>query len=371
MLQTNLPLTNYLKDIDDPRRPYLIKHEFIDIITIAICAVISGAEGWNDIEEYGKIREDWFQTFLSLPNGIPSHDTFRKVFATIDPEQFRIHFVHWIHDIAQLTKGEIIAIDGKTARRSYDKTINPLHMVSAWAAENNLVLGQVKTEEKSNEITAIPKLLDMLDINGCIVTIDAMGCQKDIAKKIIDKKADYVLALKGNQGKIHKEVKEIFEQTKKNNGCTIHEETTTGHGRVEEKTCASILLQNQTGVLQESKHWKGLKSIIRIESKRKNKKKTTKEVRYYLSSLKTNAKKFSQIVRKHWSIENSLHWVLDVAFREDESRIRKGNSAENFAIMRHIALSLLKQEKSLKRGIKGKRLKAGWDSDYLLKILGI
>jgi len=371
MPQNNISLLNYLENIDDPRKPYLIKHEFIDIITIAICAVISGAEGWNDIEEYGKVRIDWFQNFLVLPNGIPSHDTFRKVFATIDPEQFRIHFINWIQDIAQLTKGEIIAIDGKTARRSYGKEKNPLHMVSAWAAENNLVLGQVKTAEKSNEITAIPQLLDILDIKGCIVTIDAMGCQKNIASKIIDKEADYVLALKGNQGKIHKAVKQIFDQTKKNLDDAVHKEKTTGHGRIEEKICTSILLHDQTDALPEAGHWPGLKSIIRIESTRKNKKKITKETRYYLSSLEANAKKFNQIVRKHWSIENSLHWVLDVAFREDESRIRKGNSAENFAIMRHIALSLLKQEKSLKRGIKGKRLKAGWDNDYLLKVLGI
>jgi len=370
--ENKIKLTEYFEDIDDPREKLKsIRHKLVDIITIAVCAIISGAEGWNDIEQYGKQKKSFFKKFLELPNGIPSHDTFRRVFTLIDSTQFRKGFIKWVRTITKLAKGKIVAVDGKTVRRSHKDGESPIHIVSAWAQDNNVVLGQLKTKEKSNEITAIPELLDILDIKGSIITIDAMGCQKDIAEKIIEKEADYILALKGNQGNIHKEVKKIFENELEKVKYEFHEENTKGHGRIENRKCTSIILENQAIGLKEINKWKGLKSIVRIESQREYKNKISTETRYYISSLETNAKEFNESIRKHWSIENSLHWVLDVAFREDDSRIRTGNSAENLVILRHMALSLLKQEKSLKRGVKGKRLMAAWSDDYLLKVLGI
>lgn len=360
-------LADHFQNIADPRKKYLIRHKLTDIIMIAICAVISGAEGWNDIEEFGQIKKKWLSNFLELRNGIPSHDTFRIVFSLLDPEEFRKSFFSWVKEVADIIEEEVVAIDGKTIRRSYQSGQSPLHIVSAWAQENNLVLGQIKTNQKSNEITAIPKLLEMLTLKDCIITIDAMGCQKDIAEKIIEKEANYTLALKGNQGKIHRKVKKIFEE--KNVSYDSHEEISEGHGRIEKRKCACIVLDKKILDMEEMQGWKNLKSIVKIESERIIKDKITRENRYYISSLKKTAKKFNEIVRKHWSIENSLHWTLDIAFREDESRIRIGNSAENLGILRHLALNLLKQETTLKRGLKAKRLKAGWSNKYLVKVL--
>jgi len=364
-------LIDHLSDVDDPRQKHLIHHKLIDILMITICGVIGGADGWNDIEAYGKTKKKWLKNFLELPNGIPSHDTFRKVFSNIDPKTLSENFIGWVKDICQLTKGEIIAIDGKTSRRSHEDGKGFLHMVSAWAESNNLVLGQVKTEAKSNEITAIPKLLDMLFLKGCIVTIDAMGCQKDIAEKIIEKEANYVLALKGNQAKIHEEVKEIFEKKLDTIKYDFHGEIDKGHGRLSKRNCTVINLNDQDIDFNEKSKWEKLKSIIRIDCERTVKDKTSKETRYYISSLEVTAKRFNEIIRGHWSIENSLHWILDIAFREDDSRIRTKNSAENFAILKHMALNLLKQEQTFKRGIKAKRLKAGWDDEYMLRVLNI
>jgi len=365
--ETKTKLTDHFQNIADPRKECLIRHKLTDIIMIAICAVISGAEGWNDIEEFGQMKKKWLSNFLELGNGIPSHDTFRIVFSLLDPEEFRKSFFSWVKETADIIEGEIIAIDGKTIRRSYAEGQSPLHIVSAWAEENNLVLGQIKTNQKSNEITAIPKLLEMLTLKDCIITIDAMGCQKEIAEKIIEKEADYTLALKGNQGKIHQAVKKIFAE--KNTRYDFHEEISSGHGRIEKRKCTGLVLNEETRNLKEMRNWKNLKSIVKIESERIIKDKTTQEVRYYISSLEATAKRFNEIVRKHWSIENSLHWTLDIAFREDESRIRIGNSAENLGILRHLALNLLKQETTLKRGLKAKRLKAGWSNKYLVKVL--
>jgi predicted transposase YbfD/YdcC len=324
------------------------------------------------MELFGETKYEWLKQFLELPNGIPSHDTFGRVFSIISPVEFQRSFLNWVQVISKSIEKEVVAIDGKTSRRSYDKSKgkDAIHMVSAWATANRVVLGQVKTEDKSNEITAIPELLDVLALKGCIVTIDAMGCQKNIASGIIDKEADYLLALKGNQETLHKDIKLFFQDCKETNfKDTKHDfqETIEGdHGRIETRRCWAV---SDIEWLEGKADWKGIKSIVMIESEREIGEKITSETRYYISSLIDNARLFSDSVRKHWGIENSLNWVLDVAFREDECRIRKGYAAENFAVLRHIALNLVREEKSIKRGVKGKRLKAGWDNDYLSKII--
>ena len=321
------------------------------------------------VEEFGKAKEDWFTEQLALPHGIPSHDTFGDVFAAINTEQFSKCFSSWVADLAQLTEGEIIAIDGKCLRRSLDKASKKaaIHMVSAWAHHNSLVLGQVKVDDKSNEITAIPKLLSRLDIAGAIVTIDAMGCQKKIARQIIQQEGDYVLSLKGNQGHLHDDVITYFTSTLSPEPAL---QTIDGdHGRIETRT---VRVTDDITWLKERHSWPGLRSIIAVTAKRELDNKVSEETRYFLSSLSADSPgKLAHAVRAHWAIENNLHWVLDVAFDEDSNRARKGHSAANLAIIRHIALNLIKREKTSKVGVKTKRLKAGWDNTYLLKVIGM
>lgn len=342
------------------------RHKLIDIITIALCAVICGADTWEDIEEFGHTKKEWFERFLELPHGIPAHDTFARVFSSIDPKEFQQAFLSWIGAIQRVAKG-IIAVDGKTVRHSCTKDSPPLHIVSAWAHENRMVLGQVKTKEKSNEITAIPELLQVLALEGCIVTIDAMGCQRAIAETIIKKKADYVFGLKGNQGTLHEDVKLYFEDSSFKDHPYDYYETIDGdHGRIETRRYWST---SAIDWLSDQASWKDLSTIVMVERERMVDGKTSNETSYYITSLKSDAKTIAHAIRGHWGIENSLHWVLDIAFREDESRIRKDHAPANFAIIRHMALNLLRQETSSKRSIKGKRLKAGWDTGYLGKIL--
>lgn len=355
--------------IPDPRSTINRKHLLIDILFITVCAVICGAKGWDEIAEFGRCRHDWLKRFIELPNGVPSHDTFREVFLFLDTKKFNESFGNWILDIAQKIPGEIISIDGKTSRRSSSKNKKPLHLVSAWASKNALVLSQVRVDEKSNEITAIPEILSVLDIHGCIITIDAMGCQKDIAEKIIEGGGDYILALKGNQGKFHAQVKDYMDISIETSFEDIpHEKTVMiekDHGRIETR---EYYLVNELDWLGNKKEWKGLNSIGVVISTRKIQGKTTTETRLYISSLESNVKKLAEGIRNHWGVE-SMHWSLDVSFQEDQCRKRVEKSAANFAIVRHMALNLLKKEKSYKGSIVRKQFKAALTEEYLEKVL--
>lgn len=368
-------ISKHFSQVIDPRVERTKHHQLLDIITIAICAVICGADDWVEVEQFGNDKLDWFHTFLALPNGIPSHDTFGDVFARIDPDEFQRGFLSWVQTIAQLLPGEVVPIDGKTLRRSHDRSLgkHAIHMVSAWASGNRLVLGQLKVAEKSNEITAIPALLQTLALHGCIVSIDAMGCQSDIAATIIAQQADYVLALKGNQGHLLDDVSDLFTTAcAANFKDVVHDYAKTtdkNHGRIETRQCWTISEPGELAFLRGLKDWAGLRSVVMLEATRKIGQSTTTDVRYYLSSLTATAQQTLDIVRTHWNIENELHWVLDVAFREDDCRVRTGYAPQNFAVLRHLALNLLKRETSVKVGIKTKRHKAGWSTAYLSKVL--
>jgi predicted transposase YbfD/YdcC len=365
-------LLSHFERLEDPRRAYLVEHPLLDIIALTICAIICGAESWEEIAEYGQSKSAWLKTFLALPNGIPSPDTISRVFRLLEPSQLQACFVSWVNSIAELSEGEVISIDGKSARRSYDsgQGQGAIHMVSAWANENQLVLGQVAVTDKSNEITAIPKLLDILDVSGCIVTIDAMGTQTAIAEQIVRQGGDYVLSLKGNQGNLHEDVRQLFDWAHKSQFNAIEHEThqtlDKGHGRLEIRRY--WLLENVEH-LENAPQWAGLKRVGMVESQRRiTGKPTTIERRYYLTSLDGGIEQFANAVRGHWGIENNLHWSLDVVFHEDDSRIRSGHAPENMTLMRKIALNLLVKESS-KGSKKAKRLKAGWDNDFLIQVL--
>jgi predicted transposase YbfD/YdcC len=366
---------NHFENIEDPRRDdYNLQHDFTDVLIIAILATICGADGWTEIEQFGIAKYEWLKTFLSLPNGIPSHDTFGRVFAALDPEKFEACFHAWIDSLDIDTLNEIIAIDGKSLRGSGNKRKNKnvLHLVSAWAAENRIMLGQVKTSEKSNEIEAIPRLLNMLDIKGSIVTIDAMGCQKNIALQIVEQGANYVLALKENQPSLHQDIKSIFalgeysqfkKMLNKRKVEKVHD-----HGRTE--TRRYTLISARDPMLFQIR-WPGMKSIGMVEVTRTTNNEVERSKRFFVTSLDEDIDGFMRAVRKHWSIEINLHWSLDVSFREDHNRARAGYSAQNLATVRRIALNLLTQEKTHKRGIACKRKTAGWNHQYLLKVLDV
>lgn len=364
-------MLKYFDGISDPRGDNHW-HKLEDIMAIVIAASICGAEKWDDIEIFGQAKEAWLRTFLELKHGIPCSDTYRRVFTRLDPEEFNKRFFDWVAAINPKYKKEIISIDGKTLRSSFDNRRNqsPLHMVSAWANKAGLTLGQIKVDEKSNEITAIPELLDQLDIRDCIITIDAMGTQKKIAEKIVEKGGEYVLSLKGNQETLHEDVADYFQETKKadlqKSPFDYHKSFEKDHGRIETR---EYWVTNDIDWLDVDKKWQGLSSIVMAKMQRTIGDKTSCETQFYISSLRPDAREIGESIRKHWGVENSLHWVLDVAFREDDCRKRRDNSPQNFAILRHITLNLLKQEKSCKRSIAGKRLLAGWDHAYLEKIL--
>lgn len=374
-LKPKITIADHFAVIQDPRIDRTKRHKLIDIMTIAVCAVICGADGWVAVETYGCAKYEWLKTFLELPNGIPSHDTFARVFAQINPQQFQECFLSWMKSIQKITDGEVVALDGKTLRGSYDISSDQsaIIMVSAWATTNKLVLGQVKVDEKSNEITAIPELLKVLELSGCIVTIDAIGCQKEIVKLITQQNADYVITLKKNQGNLDDEVEKLF-QSGISTGFEGIEHSTyktdeIGHGRHEIRHY--VMLSQIQSLLNPDSVWSNFNSVGMVESVRLLDGKTTVETRYFISSLEDNAKQFGNSIRSHWGVENSLHWVLDVALREDDCRIRKDNAPQNFAILRHIAVNLLTQEKRVKRGIKNKQFLAAMDNKYLLSILAL
>jgi predicted transposase YbfD/YdcC len=360
--------------IPDPRVDRTKKHRLIDILFIAVSTIICGGEDFTDMESFGEAKEQWLRKFLELPHGIPSHDTFGRVFSLLDPQAFGECFVRWSAALHEATKGEVIALDGKTLRHSFDTAAgqSALHLVSAWATENGIALGQLKVDGKSNEITALPELLKLLDVKGCVVTMDAMGCQKELAGQIKKQGGDYVLCLKGNQGSLHEETRYFFDEAQKMKFHDVpyryHETVEKDHGRIEIRRCwmvEDIAIQ----WLAREDQWPGLASIAAIEAERRTGKKKTKETRYFISSLTGNVEELAEAARKHWGIENSLHWVLDVTMNEDGSRIRKDHAPENMALLRRLALNLIKKAKPPKKSVRGSIKKAGWDNSFLEAML--
>jgi predicted transposase YbfD/YdcC len=363
-------------DLADPRVVGRCDHQLLDIIIIAVCAVITGAESWVEVETFGHLKEGWLKTFLDLPNGIPTHDTFGRVFAALNAEAFQVCFARWVEGVFAATHGQVVAVDGKTVRRSHDKSIgkNAIHMVSAWASQTGIVLGQRKVDDKSNEITAIPELLRLLDVSGCIVTIDAMGCQKAIAQTIRDEKADYVLRIKDNQSHLHQDVREWFAYADHLQfGDMLHsyaESINKAHGRLEIRRCWAIADPVAFEYIRHYEGWADLHTLVRVQRERRWGTQIEREEAYYISSLPHNAPQLLHAIRSHWGIENSFHWVLDMTFGEDASRIRTGDSPQNMAVLRHLALNILKKDTS-KGSLRQKRYKAALDDTFLSQLLGL
>lgn len=367
-------ILEHFSQLSDPRIKLKTKHILVEIVAMTLCAMIAGADDWTEIAEFSKQKKEWLKTFLKLPNGTPSHDTFGRVFSMINPNEFGQCFIAWLQDVFPFVNSDIVAIDGKTARRSHDRANGqkPIHMVTAWAVNQGLVLGQVKTNEKSNEITAIPELLRTLDLKSCVVTIDAMGAQTKITKQIIDQKGDYAISLKGNQGNLNDEVRQLFEDAEKNGydhlEHDVHTTVEGNHGRIETRRC---VVTNDTDWYVDKSKWAGLKTFAMIESTRDLGDKIENDTRFFISSLPMDAEQLLQVARGHWAVENSLHWCLDISFREDECRIRKKNAPENLAILRRFALNLIKNDPIRKTGVKASRKRAGWSLDYLEHLLGL
>jgi predicted transposase YbfD/YdcC len=357
----------------DPRATRRCDHRLIDILVIAVCAVIACAESWEDIALYGRSKQAWLETFLELPNGIPSHDTFRRVFMLIDPDAFEACFARWAQSLTGEVEREVVAIDGKTVRRSGSRRHDhgPLHLVSAWASDRGLVLGQREVDGKSNEITAVPELLDTLHLDGCIVTLDAMGCQKGIAARIRAKGADYLLVLKANHGRAFEAVREHFERTcfgRGSGGRPVFDAFDEGHGRLVRRR---VFVSSAVGELEPLRGWPDLGTVLAVETIRgvHGAGKAEAEIRYFLTSCGDDPSVLVQAIRRHWSIENALHWVLDVTFREDDSRVRDRTAARNLALLRRIALNLLGGDRSGQSSLRGRRKKAAWNDDYMLRII--
>jgi len=376
-----LSVSEAFSDLADPRMERTRLHSLHDILVIALCAVLCGAEGWDDFVEFAHAKHEWLSARLTLSNGIPCADTFRRVFARLDPEAFTAGFLRWTQAVAEDSQAaglRVVAVDGKTLRHSFDTASEQkaVHIVSAWASESRLVLAQTKVEDKSNEITAVPVLLGMLDIAGCIVTADAMSCQKTIVTQIREQKGEYVLALKGNHEHLAEDVALLFAHAEakrwEERPHSVHTALEAEHGRLETRTCRVIALSDLAGTWDDiAAEWTGLAALVEIHSKRQVGEKTSEERRYYLSSLPKSAKVHLKIIRKHWEIENSVHWVLDVVMNEDACRIRKDNAPQNMATLRHLVLNLVRQETTHKRGVKAKIKRAGWDNDYLARLISI
>lgn len=376
MKNAQTSLLEAFAELSDPRRREC-EHKLEELLLVAICGVISGAESWTSVSEWGKLKLDWLRQHLPFANGVASHDTFGRVFTLLSARQFEACFLRWMSEPCPGLEGQHVAIDGKSVRGSHQGGNGPIHLVSAWSTAAGLTLGQVRTADKSNEITAIPELLDALDINGAVITIDAMGCQHNIANRIVQGGADYILAVKDNQPGLAEAIRLWFDSA---NAGTLDRpfwddiQVDKDHGRLETRRC---VVTNDVGWLSEQKqHWTGLQSLVMVESSREildgdGTRTCSSERRYYISSLPAKAASLGKTVRAHWGIENSMHWVLDVAFREDDCRIRCGDAPQNFAILRRIALNLLKGDTKTKLGIANKRLKAGWDVAYLSRLLGL
>lgn len=361
-------------DCEDPRVQGRCSYPLIEIIVIAICAVIAGADAWTEVETFGKSKEAWLKQFLSLQNGIPSHDTFGDVFRVLNADEFQRSFMRWVEQVFRVTEGQVVAIDGKTVRRSHDRAGGKaaIHLVNAWASANGITLGQRTVDDKSNEITAIPELLHLLALNGSIVTIDAMGCQKKIAQTIRDEKADYVLQVKDNQKQFRQDLEDWFAHADqvqfKNMRHDYAQTVNKGHGRIEIRRCWTIADPQAFEYIRHHEGWAGLQTIVRVQRERQLADKTEIETAYYISSLPPAARQILEATRVHWTVENSLHWVLDVTFREDDSRVRKDNSPENFAVIRQVAHNILKQDTS-KGSLRQKRYRAALDDSFLLSLL--
>lgn len=364
-------LIAHFQDLPDPRVQRTRRHELVDILVISVCTLLCGGESFNDMEEFGHCKQEWFKQFLKLPNGIPSHDTFNRLFQALDPKAFVACFIAWTQSLRAAVDEEIVAMDGKALRRALKRGQSPPVMVSAWARENGLVLGQLQVSDKSHELTAVPELLRALELAGCIVTLEAMGCQKNIAREIIEADAQYVLALKGNQTKAHEEIKSYLDDAIDRGAGELvsHQTVEKDHGRFEQRT---YWQSDQLDWFADRGKWEGLQSVAVVEHHRQvGEEPATIERRYYLSSLPVDAPRLARAIRGHWSVENSCHWSLDVSLGEDQSRARTGYAAENLASLRRLALNLLKSENTRKRGIKGKQKSASWDHSYLLRLLGI
>ncbi len=367
-------LEDAFEELSDPRVVGRCAHKLLDIIIIALCAVMTGAESWVEVETFGKLKEAKLRGFLELAGGIPSHDTFGRVFAALDAEEFQTCFARWVEGQFAVSEGQVIAIDGKTVRGSHNRTLGKqaIHMVSAWASANGLVLGQRKVDDKSNEITAIPELLRVLDVEGCIVTIDAIGCQTAIAQTIRDEKADYVLRVKENQGHLYQDVDEWFRYADRvafaDMNVTYDEAVNKGHGRLEKRQCWAIADPRAFEYIRHYQGWTDLQTLVRLVRERRLPDKVEVETAYYISSLPNDARRILSATRAHWAIENSCHWVLDVTFGEDASRIRVGDSPQNMAVLRHLALNILKSDLS-KGSLRNKRYRAALDDAFLFSLL--
>jgi predicted transposase YbfD/YdcC len=372
--ELNNRLTEAFEELSDPRVEGRCEHKLVEIVLMAVCAMITGAESWVEVETFGKLKEEKLKGFLELTGGIPSHDTFGRVFAALDAEEFQGCFARWVEGVFHVEKGQVIAIDGKTVRGSHNRRLGKaaIHMVSAWATRSGLAIGQCKVDEKSNEITAIPELLRVLDVSDCVVTIDAMGCQKSIAQTIRDEKADYVLRVKENQGNLYQDIADWFAYADQTTFTAMnshyHETINKGHGRIDIRRCWAIADELAFEHIRHYDGWADLRTIVRVERQRRLADKTETEIAYYISSLPNDAHHLLAVIRSHWAIENSFHWVLDVTFGEDASRIRVGNSPQNMAVLRHLALNILKTDSS-KGSLRNKRYRAALDDSFLFSLL--